>query len=234
MRLDIFLSEKYNEYSRSKISDLIKRGYILVDNKVITKPGFEITGNEEIAIVKEEIFASRAGEKLDHAVHTFGLNLMDKVVIDVGASTGGFTDVSLRNGAKHVYAYDVGTDQLISRLKEDPRVTSFENTNILDVKVPLNDICVIDVSFTSVLPILEHLKDQTNEIMFLLKPQFESKKEGLSRKGVLKDQKILQRIIENTTRFITSIGYEIKGFTKSPLKGKEGNEEFLFLISRSM
>lgn len=234
MRLDVFLAEKYTAYSRSKIADLIKRGFVQVDKKTITKPGAEITGLEDVKIVKEDIFASRAGEKLDHAIHVFSLEFYDKTVIDVGASTGGFTDCALKNGAKHVFAYDVGTDQLIERLRLDDRVTSLENTNILDVKLPSNDICVIDVSFTSVLPILTHLKDQTNEIVFLLKPQFESEKDGLNKKGVLKDQKILQRIIEKTTKFVISIGFQIKGFTKSPIKGKEGNEEFLFYISRSM
>ncbi|VEU82178.1 TlyA family RNA methyltransferase [Acholeplasma hippikon] len=234
MRLDVFLAENYSEYTRSKISDLIKRGFVTVNDKTVTKPGYEVIGTEDVKIVKEDIYASRAGEKLAHAIEIFSLNFKDLTVIDVGASTGGFTDVSLKNGAKHVFAYDVGTMQLLERLKNDERVTSLENTNILDVMVPENDICVIDVSFTSVLPILDHLKEQTNEIVFLLKPQFEATKDALNKKGVLKDQKVLSRIIEKTTKFITTIGYEVKGFTKSPIKGKEGNEEFLFYIRRRM
>lgn len=233
MRLDVYLAESQTDYSRSKISDLIKRGYITVDGIVQSKPGFEVTGQEVIKIEKEDIYASRAGEKLDHALNLFDISVKDYTVIDVGASTGGFTDVCLKHGAKHVYAYDVGENQLIERLLNDERVTSLEKTNILDINVPKNDLVVIDVSFTSVLPILTHLKLQTNEIIFLLKPQFETFKEGLNKKGILKDEKILKRIIEKTTQHIFSMGYQINGFTKSPIKGKEGNEEFLFYITRS-
>jgi len=232
MRLDIYLSEKNKDLSRSRISDLIKRGFVLVDGKTINKPGYEVTGNETFEILKSDLLASRAGEKLEHAVDVFGISLNGLIVIDVGASTGGFTDFSIKAGAKHVYAYDVGHDQMVEHLKNHPQVSNFEGTNILDVAIPLNDLVLIDVSFTSVFPILKYLKDYTKRILFLLKPQFEAEGQGLNKKGILRDEKVLKRIMEKNTKTIIEIGFKIKGFTPSPIKGKDGNQEFLFLIER--
>ncbi len=231
MRLDLHLANKHPELSRSKISDLIKRGYVFVDEKKITKAGFLVTDANHIEIKKEEIYVSRAGEKLVYALDVFNISLKDLNIIDVGASTGGFTDASLRRGAFHVYAYDVGKDQMVEQLKNHPQVTSFEETNILDVKLPNHDLCLVDVSFTSVLPILNHLSSQTDSIVFLLKPQFETEGEGL-KKGILKDQKVLQKVLDKTIRHIHSLNFRIKGYTQSPIKGKDGNQEFLFYICK--
>lgn len=230
MRLDKYIQENFLEYTRSKAADIIKRGFVYVDGKVVTKPGYELKGHEQIEI-KYDGFASRAGEKLDYAIRLFDVDVKDYVAVDIGASTGGFTDCLLKAGVHEVYAYDVGKNQMIERLKNDPRVHSFEETNILDVKIPKNDICVIDVSFTSIIPILNHIKDDTNLILFLFKPQFETQGRGL-KKGILKDIKIQQQAIQNITMFIQSINYRILGFTKSPIEGKDGNEEFLFLIQK--
>jgi len=231
MRLDVFLAEQNKDLSRSRISDLIKRGFVLVDDKPVTKPGFSVLENHKVEIIKTDLLASRAGEKLEHALDAFQIPLRDLTIIDVGASTGGFTDLAIKSGAKHVYAYDVGRDQMVDYLKSHPQVSSFEETNILDVKVPENDLCLIDVSFTSVFPILKHLKNQTDTILFLLKPQFESEGQGL-KKGILKDEKVLKRIMAKTTQTIIEIGFNVKGFTPSPIKGKDGNQEFLFLIQK--
>src|SRR5690606_19756089 len=117
-----------------------RRGFVLVDGKTVTKPGFEVSGNETFEILKTDLLASRAGEKLEHAIDVFGLSLDGLTIIDVGASTGGFTDLSLKCGAKHVYAYDVGHDQMVDYLKNHPQVSNFEGTNILDVAIPENDL----------------------------------------------------------------------------------------------
>jgi len=217
------------DITRSQFSDYIKRGFVTVNDKVILKPAFEVTTNDVVIFNKAEVFVSRGGEKLTHAIEVFDVSLKNKVVVDVGASTGGFTQTALNFGAKHVFAYDVGTNQMVDRLKKDPRVSSYEQTNILDVIIPPNDLCVIDVSFTSVLPILSHLKGYTNEMIILLKPQFETTKDKL-KKGVLKSEKEVALIIEKTTKHIKLLGFQIIGFTPSPITGKAGNQEYLIHI----
>jgi 23S rRNA (cytidine1920-2'-O)/16S rRNA (cytidine1409-2'-O)-methyltransferase len=217
------------DITRSQFSDYIKRGFVTVNDKVILKPAFEVTADDVVVFNKAEVFVSRSGEKLMHAVEVFDVNLKGKIVVDVGASTGGFTQTALNYGAKHVFAYDVGTNQMVAGLKNDIRVSSFEQTNILDVQLPLNDLCVVDVSFTSVLPILSHLSSQTNEIILLLKPQFETTKDKL-RKGILKSEKEVSLIIEKTTKHIYALGFQVLGFTPSPITGKAGNQEYLIHV----
>lgn len=231
MRLDIYLTTKNLIETRSKAQDLIKRGFVVVDGKTITKAGFDVKEDSEIKILKNDLFASRAGDKLEGALEAFQISLKDYTIVDVGASTGGFTDVSLRHGAKKVYAYDVGKDQMIESLKNNPRVECHEETNILDVEIPESDLTLIDVSFTSIIPILSHVSKYSKCILFLLKPQFESQGKGL-KKGVLKDEKILKEIISNITKHIASLGFHIKGYMPSSLPGKEGNQEYLFWVER--
>lgn len=232
MRLDKYLTDHYKDITRSQFSDFIKRGFITVDDKVITKPSFDVLEHHVVKFNKDEVFVSRGGEKLEHAIDVFGIDISNKVVIDVGASTGGFTQSVLNHGAKHVYAYDVGTDQLAKSLRSDVRVSSFEQTNILDVNLPLNDLIVIDVSFTSVLPILSHVTPFAKEIIFLLKPQFETTKDML-KKGILKSEKEISKIIEKTTQHLKSLSLQILGFTPSPITGKDGNQEYLIYCTRS-
>ncbi len=231
MRLDNYLTNKNPEYTRSKITDLIKRGFVKVNDKTVNKAGFKVYDGDIIKLEKENVYVSRGADKLKHALSTFNLSFDNLIVVDVGSSTGGFTEIALESNAKLVYAYDVGTNQLDPRLKENDKVLSFEGTNILDVVLPLNDICIVDVSFTSVIPILNHLKDQTNEIIFLLKPQFEVDRKDL-KKGILKDLRKHNDVIKKITDFINDINYKIKGFTRSSVKGKEGNTEYFFYIKR--
>lgn len=219
----------HEDITRSQFSDHIKRGFVTVNDKVVLKPAFEVEAADVVVFNKTELFVSRGGEKLTHAIEVFDVAIKDKVVIDVGASTGGFTQTALNYGAKHVFAYDVGSNQMVESLKNDPRVSSYEQTNILDVVIPPNDLCVIDVSFTSVLPILSHLKAYTKEMIILLKPQFETTKDKL-KKGILKSEKEVASIIEKTTKHIKSIGFQIIGFTPSPITGKAGNQEYLIHI----
>lgn len=231
MRLDIFLNQKYPEYSRSKLSDFIKRGFVTVNDKVITKPGFIITDSDVIKLVKDDIFVSRAGEKINYAFDLFNMDLSGLTIVDVGASTGGFTQSALLHGAAHVFAYELGINQMVADLINDERVSSFEGTNILDVILPKHDLAMIDVSFTSVIPILNHLSQYSNEIIFLLKPQYEVDP-SILKNGILKEPKVVSRLIDKIYQTIRTLGYEVKGFTMSPVKGKEGNQEYIFYMTR--
>ncbi len=229
MRLDLFLANNPDIKTRSKASDLIKRGFITVNGKVVSKAGFEIKETDSIIVLKETFYASRGGEKLIHALNVFSLSLENQVIIDVGASTGGFTDVSLKEGASLVYAYDVGKDQMIEDLKKNPKVKSFEETNILDIDLPEHDLCLIDVSFTSVLPIITHVSKFSKRILFLLKPQFETDGKAL-KKGILKDEKIHQQVMKQTINHVSQLNYLVKGFTSSPIKGKDGNQSIYSIL----
>lgn len=232
MRLDLYLANHKDIKTRSKASDLIKRGFVAVNGKVVQKAGYEINEGDQVEVLTETFYASRGGEKLIHALQAFSLSLKGLVIVDVGASTGGFTDVALKEGAKFVYAYDVGKDQMIESLKKHPQVESHEETNILDVQLPTHDLCLVDVSFTSVLPILKYLSNHSKRILFLLKPQFETEGKGL-KKGILKDQKLHLKVMDQTTKHVTQLNYLIKGFVPSPIVGKDGNKEYLFYIERS-
>lgn len=229
MRLDQYLLEKNLVKSRSQATDYIKRGLVLKNDEVIHKPGYQVKAEDLIKLEDKKHFVSRAGEKLFHALIEFDIDLYAKVVIDVGSSTGGFTECALDRGAKKVYAYDVGSAQMDVELKKDERIHLFEQTNFLDVDVPKADVCLIDVSFTSVLPIIRHLKDFKKEMLILIKPQFEA---GHNRfKGVLKDKKVHEHILKNIIDEALSLGFHVVGIKKSFIKGKKGNQEYVLYIN---
>ncbi len=229
MRLDQYLLEKNLVKSRSQATDYIKRGLVLNNEIVITKPGYQVKDEDLIKLVEEKHFVSRAGEKLYHALIDFNIDLNDKVVIDIGSSTGGFTECSLEKGAKLVYAYDVGSNQMDENLKKDSRIILNEQTNFLDVNRPEADMCLIDVSFTSILPIMKHLKGFDKEILALIKPQFEA---GHNKfKGVLKDKKVHEHILKNIVEEVLSLGFHIVDLKKAFIKGKKGNQEYILYIN---
>ncbi|PKK96687.1 MAG: TlyA family rRNA (cytidine-2'-O)-methyltransferase [Tenericutes bacterium HGW-Tenericutes-3] len=232
MRLDHYLVNNQMVRSRSQATDLIKRGLVLVDDKIITKTGYDVQ-SENIKLIQEPMFASRGGEKLLQAVIDFDIIFHGKTVIDIGSSTGGFTDCALQYGAKEVYAYDVGTNQMIEPLKSDQRVHLFEETNILDVELPTADMILIDVSFTSILPILNHLKGFKGEIVALIKPQFEAG-HTFFKQGVLKDIKMHKKIVEDILDKTKSFGFSIHDLKKSGLKGKAGNQEYVLYIKDTL
>ena len=228
MRLDVYLLEQHYVKSRSQATDFIKRGLVSINNQVVLKPGYKITNDDLIKIEEEKHFVSRAGEKLYHALNDFEVSLSDKVIIDVGSSTGGFTDCSIQEGARLVYAYDVGTEQMDFHLRNHPKIKLYEQTNFLDVEIVDADVCLIDVSFTSILPIMKHLKGFKGEILALIKPQFEA---GHNKfKGVLKDRKLIEHILKDVLEEIKSLGFHLVGLKKAHLKGKKGNQEFILYI----
>jgi 23S rRNA (cytidine1920-2'-O)/16S rRNA (cytidine1409-2'-O)-methyltransferase len=231
MRLDLYLVNNNYAKTRSQASDMIKRGLVSLNGKIVLKTGYDYQ-DELIKIHQDHIFVSRAGEKLNQFLLDSHISLNDKIIVDIGSSTGGFTEVSLINGAKLVYAYDVGKDQMDQVLRKHEKVILNEETNILDVKLPNSDLILIDVSFTSIKPILNHLKGYQNEMICLIKPQFEAGNIHF-KQGVLKDMKIHQEILIDVLTYVSNLGFKIKDLKKSSIKGKMGNQEYFLYIKPS-
>ncbi len=234
MRIDLYLVDNGYYKSRELAKLSISKGLVKVDGKVITKPSFDyISGEIEVELPLK--FVSRGGYKLECAINTFYLDFKDKIVVDIGSSTGGFTDCALQNGAKLVYAIDVGTDQLDSSLLINKKVISLEQTNFLDIEgFDTNiDYYVSDVSFISIKKILKHLNElDAKDIIILIKPQFEVDPSLLNKNGVLKDRSKHFDCLKDINSYINSIGYKIHKITPSPIKGKSGNIEYLAYVKR--
>ena len=235
MRLDLYLVDNGYYKSRETSKLAIEKGLVKIDGKVVTKPSFNYEVGE---IVVEEVlkFVSRGGYKLEAAINTFYLDFKDKVIVDIGSSTGGFTDCALQNGAKYVYAIDVGTLQLDPRLLQNEKVCSMEETNFLDIEGfdTKIDFYVTDVSFISVKKILYHLNElDAKDIIILIKPQFEVDNKYLNKNGVLKDRSKHYEILKDMNNYINSLNYKIHKITPTPIKGKSGNIEYLAYIKRN-
>ncbi len=229
MRLDQYLVDQGMVKTRSKASDLIRRKLVTVNGEVAKKTGQMIT-DDIVKIISEIKYVGRGGEKLAGAIDYFSVDFKDKIVIDVGSSTGGFTDVSLKYGAKHVYAYDVGINQLDPTLKSDSRVSAFEETNFLDVTIPQADIIVIDVSFISITAILQHIKGFKGIILGLVKPQFEVGPTKMKH-GVLRDVKKIKKILKQVMLFAYNAELPVIDMMPSTLKGKKGNQEYIIYMN---
>lgn len=239
-RLDVYLAEHGLAKSRSEAQSLIKSGMVYVNKKPAAKPGESISGGEEIEIRGERCgYVSRGGLKLEKAIKAFGIDLTQKICMDIGASTGGFTDCMLKNGAKKVYAVDVGRGQLAKQLIDDERVVNMEQTNIryLDKAALGNeaDFFSIDVSFISlkiVLPKAFELSADGASGVCLIKPQFEAGRENIGKKGVVHSPEIHREVIKGVLGFARDIGFGIRGLDFSPIKGPEGNIEYLMYVSK--
>lgn len=240
MRLDLYLVDHNLVETRSKAAQLIKSGNVLVNNKVVSKNGFEIKENDKIEIIKNDVleYVSRGGHKLEKAIREFGLDFKDKIVCDIGSSTGGFTDCSLKFGARKVYAIDVGTSQLHQSLRDNDKVLVMENTNFryIDKNVFKEkiDYYVCDVSFISIRLILDTLIsfNEDFKIMILFKPQFEVGKDKLNKNGVVTKKAFLVEAINSFRKYLEENNINILNYSYSPILGnKEGNIEFLFLLS---
>lgn len=235
MRLDVYLTESKQFESRSKASDAIKKGAIKVDSKVVTKSSFEVLEGMNVEVTFETMkYVSRGGYKLEGAIEEFGIDFKDKTILDIGSSTGGFTDCALQNGAKAVYSVDVGTNQMHPSLRDNPKVHLFENTNILDFKEDISfDYLVMDVSFVSikhVIPGLLRFMNDSNELVCLIKPQFEAGK--MVGKGVIKDKSLHNKILDDVSKYLSNEGLYINKIAPSPIKGGSGNIEFIAIISK--
>jgi len=241
-RLDILLVEKGFFPSREKAKSAIMAGEVLVEGERVDKSGQRIKVESNISVTeKEAAFVSRGGEKLEKALKVFNVNVKGKRVIDVGASTGGFTDCLLKYGAEKVYCIDVGYGQLAWKLQKDSRVVVIDRTNIryltADKFNDLFELATIDVSFISldkVLPAVYNLLKEKGEVVALIKPQFEAGREFIQKGGLVKKAELHQTVIERICEKAQKIGFSIQGLTFSPLKKTSGNiEYFICLIKNS-
>lgn len=239
-RLDVLLVERNLAPSRERAKTTIMAGLVLVDGQKVDKVGTLVKPDAVLRVLGDSIpYVSRGGLKLAKAIQVFGVRLAGKVVADIGASTGGFTDCSLQNGAVRVYAIDVGYGQLAWKLRTDERVVNMERTNIRHVTPdmlaePL-DFASIDVAFISLTLVLGPAKEllkPDGEIVALIKPQFEAGREYVGKKGVVREPKIHRMVIEKVVSFSRELNFVPKGLTYSPVKGPEGNIEYLLWLSR--
>jgi len=234
-RIDVLLVDKNLIESRERAQKTIMAGLVYVDGERVDKPGTKVNIESEIIVKGNPIpYVSRGGLKLEKAIKTLNIDLTDKRCMDIGASTGGFTDCMLQNGANHVFAVDVGYGQLDWKLRNDPRVTNMERTNIryvtlAEIKEPI-DFLSIDVSFISlklVLPVAFNLLSDDGTMVFLIKPQFEAGREQVKKSGVIRDSKVHTQVLHGVLEFAENIGLIIDYLTFSPIKGPKGNIEFL-------
>ncbi len=240
-RLDALLVKKGLCTSRERAKELIRNGQVTVDNRPAKKASEQLSEASELSVTGETLkYVSRGGLKLEKAIGFFDLSVGDMTCMDIGASTGGFTDVLLQNGAAKVYAVDVGRDQLHEKLRNDPRVISMEQTNIRyleskDVDDIRFDFICCDASFislTHILPVIKSFLKEGGKSVCLIKPQFEAGKQRLGKNGVVKNPKIHEDIKKEVSAFAETIGLKVRGITESPIKGPEGNTEFLMLVEK--
>ncbi|MBR5914646.1 MAG: TlyA family RNA methyltransferase [Selenomonadaceae bacterium] len=240
-RIDILLTERNLFESRAKSQSMIMQGKILVNGQKIDKAGTLVEDDAKIEIIGEEMpFVSRGGFKLKKALEVFPINLRGKICADIGASTGGFTDCMLQNGAKKIYAIDVGYGQLAWKLRNDERVINMERTNIRNVTradfADVLDFVSIDVAFISldkVLPVAYEILSEIGEIVALIKPQFEAGRSKVGKKGVVRDKKIHVEVINYILSFAQNLNFKVCGLDFSPIKGPEGNIEYLTFLSKN-
>lgn len=249
VRLDKHLTELYPELSRERVLALIMSGNVLVGNDKQDKPGTMISSDAPIRLLKTDLlYVSRGGEKLAGAINTFGVNVSDRCCLDVGISTGGFTDFLLKSGAKMVVGVDVGYGQLDYRLRQDPRVFLVERTNAryltpgilketlpksMDVDTLINElnIVVMDVSFISVskvLPAIRACVTKFTQYVILIKPQFEAERDQIGKGGIIKDPQIHDEILSSLTEKLSSLSFKVVNSCPSPILGTKGNREFFF------
>ena len=242
VRLDTYLVDEGFFESRAKAQAAIMAGQVLADEQKIDKPGTTVKNGVSIRLLGDRLkYVSRGGLKLEKALQVFPVTLQGKVMADIGASTGGFTDCALQNGAARVYAIDVGYGQLAWKLRNDPRVINMERTNaraLDEHSLPEQiDVASIDVSFISldkILPALKKLLKPDAIVLALIKPQFEAGKEHVGKKGVVRDQEVHKEVIKRILQFVKEEGFTTGGLDFSPVKGPEGNIEYLlYLITGS-
>lgn len=237
-RIDLALVRRGLAESREKARALVMAGQVLAGDRVLDKPGALVPTDAPLLLREQAPYVSRGGIKLAHALDTFALDVRDKVALDVGAATGGFTDCLLQRGARKVYAVDVGYGQMDLGLRQDPRVVLMERVNIRYLaRLPeAPDLATIDVSFISlekVIPPVAKLLDQEGFILALVKPQFEAGREQVKRGGVVRDPAVHRAVLERLCAWALDQGLTIRGLTASPILGPAGNREFFLYLDRS-
>lgn len=240
VRLDQLLVDKGLSQSRERAKITIMEGNVFVDGQRVDKPGTAVDPEKPVEVRGEQLaFVSRGGKKLEKALKVFPVDPAGMLCIDCGASTGGFTDVLLQNGAKKVYAVDVGYGQLAWKLRTDERVVNMERTNLRYVtpeQIPdVLDLAVMDVSFISirlVLPAVRELLRPDGDVICLIKPQFEAGRENVGKKGVVRDKAVHLAVLEQFLEFFPAAGFTLLGLDYSPIRGPEGNIEYLAWLKK--
>lgn len=235
VRLDVLLTEKGVVESRNRAQALIMAGRVRVDGQVLTKPGVQVPDEAAITIEQDLPYVSRGGLKLAAALTEFQIDPAQAVCADVGASTGGFTDVLLQGGAARVYAIDVGYGQLDWKLRQDERVVVMERTNARYLETlpePVN-LVTIDASFISlklILPVVKKWLTTPGQVVALIKPQFEAGRSQVGKGGVVRDRMIHRQVLVNMAEFVTGAGFKVLGIALSPITGPAGNHEFFLCL----
>ena len=239
-RLDVLLVNNGFFQSREKAKRAIMAGEVFVDGLVFDKPGMQISLDSEISVKNDSCpYVSRGGLKLEKAINEFQIDLNDAICMDIGASTGGFTDCMLKSGAAKVYAIDVGYGQLDYKLREDPRVINMEKCNFRyfdpEVLYEKIDFALIDVSFISlkhIFPVLTGLLKETGTVCALVKPQFEAGREQVGKKGIVRDKDVHEEVIINVIGYAKESGLYPIGLSFSPITGAKGNIEYLLYLNK--
>lgn len=239
-RIDVYLFENGLAGSRQKAKSLVMAGAVFVDGQRCDKPSTLVCDTQKVALKAQDEFVSRGGKKIKKAIECFGLCLNEKTAIDIGASTGGFTDCMLKYGAAYVYAVDVGYGQLAWKLRQDSRVCVMERQNarylapdMFEKKINFASIDASFISLKLILPALASLLSEPFTIVALIKPQFEAGREKVGKKGVVRDKKVHIEVIQNIVDFAMQAGFGVNGLTYSPIKGPEGNIEYLICLENS-
>ncbi|KAL2557565.1 bacterial hemolysin-related [Forsythia ovata] len=237
-RLDEVCLERFQQYSRTFIQSWILQGKVVVDGKVVNKSGTPIS-DRAVVEIKAEIpkYVCRAGHKLEAAIEQLGINVSGKVALDSGLSTGGFTDCLLQHGASFVYGVDVGYGQVADKIRRDNRVSVIERTNLRYLlELPqMVDLVTLDLSFISILTVMPAVVSLMKEeaiLVTLIKPQFEARRSQVGGGGIVRDPLVHQEVLEKIIRGVQDQGFHCKGWIESPMKGAEGNKEFLACFSR--
>lgn len=241
-RLDVMLVNRGLAESREKAKAIIMAGNVFVDGQREDKAGSTFPEEVIIEVKGNPLkYVSRGGLKLEKAMQEYGITLEGKICMDVGSSTGGFTDCMLQNGAVKVYAVDVGTNQLAWKLRQDERVISMEKTNIryltpeqIEDKIAFVSIDVSFISLTKVLLPVRELLAEDGEVVCLIKPQFEAGREKVGKKGVVRDHKVHEEVIELVSEYAASLGFQCLNLNFSPIKGPEGNIEYLLYLRKGV
>jgi 23S rRNA (cytidine1920-2'-O)/16S rRNA (cytidine1409-2'-O)-methyltransferase len=235
-RVDVLLVERGLAETREKAKRAVMAGLVYSNEERLDKPGEKVNEDLPLTIKGNPLpYVSRGGLKLEKALNTFNVDVKDKVILDIGASTGGFTDCALQHGAKMSYALDVGYNQLAWKLRQDERVIVMERTNFryvtpADLIGEMPDFATIDVSFISlklILPVVKTLLVKNSDIIALIKPQFEAGREQVGKKGIVRDAKVHLEVINKMISFSIAEGYSVKSLSFSPITGGDGNIEFL-------
>ena len=229
IRLDLYVAQHFLK-TRSQAQDLIKQNLVSVNGKIVNKTSYQIT-DQMVEIIHDMPYVSRGGMKLLEAIQSFQLDLSGLIMADIGASTGGFTDCALKHGIKQVYTYDVGTDQLHPSIKNHPNVIAHEQTNILDVALDKKiNFITIDVSFTSVKPMLSHLHNEALYVV-LVKPQFEVGPKYI-KSGIVKDPKKQKEALDGIINHAETLGFKVLNHKPTSLLGKMGNQKYMLLLKK--